>query len=301
MVRRAAVLIAVMGLLGACSGRQTPPPPTASPPTPDQAATAAQSATAAVATAPAESPTAEPIPPDDLTTDELYARLDPLAGAEPGCALPCYVGLTPGAAGLDDVFAFYARLGVGREDLIPGDLQAAADGTGRLGAGLNKATDVQPGAAVPLVDVGVEVGVVQSVYVGWPDAPASLAPAAVFAALGEPAEADLAIDAAAEAPTYLLRLAYPDLHSGFAFRGPLQAGAGTQDVCPSGDGLERVFFGTFAPEQPVMAGLTGETPLLPLDETLGVSYADLSALAAGGGCLTLTADQVALWAAPGAE
>lgn len=299
MCRRAAVLIVTLGLLGACSARAPASPTDVPPPTSPPVAPAPTDVPAATEISPP--PTAEPIPPDSLTTVELYARLNPLTEAEPGCDLPCYGGLTPGDSPMADVFTFYARLGVGEQDLIPGDVQSAADGSGRLGAGLNKATDVQPGAAVPLVDIGVEEGIVQSVYVGWPDAPADLTPAAVFDALGEPAEIDLAIDAGAETPFYLLRLAYPDLRSGFAFRGALQAGAGTQDACLSVDGLERAFFGTFAPEQPIMAGLANEEMLLPLRETLGMSYDDLAALAAAGGCLSLTPEQVALWPIPVTE
>ncbi len=87
--------------------------------------------------------------------------------------------------------------GVGAADLIPGDYEAAQDGTGRLSAWLTKTSDVlqaeEMGLAPPLVNVYLQDNVVQYVYVGWEYLLSYLLPARVLEQLGQPDELNLAL------------------------------------------------------------------------------------------------------------
>src|SRR5689334_5748600 len=71
-------------------------------------------------------PTRQLLLPESLSTAEILQRLDPFHSpiAPQGCALPCYDGLQMGSSISNDVYDFYAHLGIGIPDLIPGDFEA---------------------------------------------------------------------------------------------------------------------------------------------------------------------------------
>ncbi len=289
---RSAPWVVLLLLLAGCAGPATPPVPATLaqpgvPPTEMLPADVPLPPTSVPPATPAATPT--PIVVQSLTAAELHERLDPFGSAEAACPLPCYSGLVVGQASLPDVLAFYARLGIGPDDLIPGDYEAARDGTGRLGAWLNKASDQvqaeQAGHLPPLVDIYLEDDVLQYVYVGWGYSPAYLSPARVLATLGQPAQVDLGRVPGADAPTYLLRMIYPAQQAGFAFYGAIQSGAGGEQACFSADDVQRTFLGVFAPGVPTMEGLTGAESLAPLEQALGIPVQDFAAQVGAGGCL----------------
>ncbi len=244
-------------------------------------------------------PTATLSAPESLTSAELNQRLNPFAGAE-GCALPCYNGIVAGTSTLRDVLNFYARLGIGVPDLIPGDYEAAKDGTGHLGAWLNKATDEvqaeQAGQQPPLLDVGVKDDRVQYVDVGWLTMPDYMTPAQVLASMGQPALIDLALTGG-DQPEFLLRLLYPAQQVGIVYDGAPQVSGGSWQVCAAPGAVGRTYFRTFAAgtTYAAMADLPHSDALRSLTDTLGLAYDDFAAQMVAGGCLTLSADQAAAW------
>lgn len=295
-IRRVIPLLAAL-LLAACTAA-TPSggglsPATLPPPPPTEA-----TPTAAPALSPSPTPTLAA--PESLTSAELHQRLDPFGGATPDCALPCYNGLLVGRSGLPEALNFYARLGIGIPDLIPGDYEAIQDGSGRLGAWLLTASDVvqatQAGLTPPLVDLYVEGGVVQSVYVGWSYIPAYLTPTRVLEVLGQPTQIDLALAFEGDAPQAMLRFLYTSLQTGFAFYAAAERDDDGWRICFSEARPGRAFLGIFAPEVPPMAGLTYSERLLPLLETLGIAYEDFAAQMAAH-CVGLSAEQGATWQA----
>lgn len=303
MNRSAACLLLAALLLAACS-----------PEAPLSATAVPAPATAPVATStPAQEPTAtapaelvlSPEPPESLTVAELHARLDPFAVAVEGCTLPCYVGLQPGAAALSDVLAFYARLGIGTADLIPGDWDAVQDGTGRVGAWLTKTVDADQaeaqGLPAPLVDIYVEDDALQYAYIGWQYLPPYLTAARVVGALGPPDEVKLGLVLDEELPVYTLHLVYTGKRAAFAYYGRPQGDAVQRSVCLTPGEIDRTFFGLFAPEAPLMGGLAYQQYLLPAGEALGLPAEQVVAQLGAGGCLTVSAEQAAQWAALGGE
>lgn len=292
------LIVALIGL-AACSGPEaTPQPPTAVVlPTATPSPT-----TAAENIAPTLPPTAPPLPtPEILTTTELHQRLDPLTGWIEGCTLPCYNGLTPGEAGVAEVLAFYARLGIGVPDLIPGDAQSLQSGTGDVGAWLTKTSDVlqaeELGLAPPLVNVSLEDGVARYVYVGWQYYPSYLTALRVLESLGPPERLDLALVFEEDPPTFLLELVYPSLRAGFAFSGEMPADDAGRRVCLSSEQVDVTYFGIFAPEMAPMEGLANSVYLLPLEETLGLPYEEFAALVNAGECLTIPPERWEPWLA----
>jgi hypothetical protein len=244
--------------------------------------------------------TATPNPRESLTTAELHERLDPFTPTVEGCELPCYNGLVIGQTGWIGALNFYARLGIGPTDTIPGDYDAARDGTGRLGAWLTKTSDAAQaedmGLAAPLVDLYLEDGTVQILYVVWGYAPPYLTLPGVLDALGPPGQVDLAVDPATDPAGYVLRALYPDRRAGFAFYGETAPATGGAALCFDAAHVERTFFGLFAEGVPMMEGLDGMETLRPLAEVDGRTVDDFAADLADGGCLSLPGDALSLWA-----
>lgn len=290
-------------LLAACSQND----PLAVTSVPQQTPPGAPAPTTAEVQPPtATAPAAEALPPpESLTVSELHQRLDPFTPGVEGCTLPCYNGLTPADASLADVLAFYTRLGIGSADLIPGDYDAVQDGTGRIGAWLTKTTDAGQAAAqgldAPLVDVYVEEDAVQYLYIGWQYLPPYLTPARVLGEMGQPDDLLLAFVADEVPGVYSLRFFYEEPRAGFAFYGTAQGDAAQPTLCFTPEAVERAFMGLFAPSAPPMEGLAFNQYLLPVEEALGLSAEQFSAQVAGGGCITLTAEQAAQWASLGGE
>lgn len=305
MKRSRILLVLAALLLGACSSSDGAPATSApqeqqlTPPTqtPGQAAPA-------ILTEPADEAIDTLDSRESLSVSELHQRLDPFASATADCTLPCYNGLRINEATLDDVLNFYARLGIGPADLIPGDYDAVRDGTGRVGAWLTKTTNADEaealGLSAPLVDVYVEDGAAQYVYIGWQYLPPYLTPSRVLEQMGQPDQLTLGLVLDEEPPAYALRLLYAQESLGFAFYGTPQGDTAQPTLCFSPDDVNRTFFGLFAPGVPPMEGLAYTQYLLPVEDALGLppeSFAEQ----VSGGCLTLTAEQVAQWTALGGE
>jgi hypothetical protein len=294
MSARIAGIVVGLSLLAACGG----PPSTPAAPTP---------VLQGEAPAPLEivSTLVEPTPdlpaPETLTTEQLHQRLDPFAGLAADCALPCYNGLIPGASGAYDTLLFYSRLGIGLGDLIPGDDQSLRSGTGSVSAWLTKTSDVTQaealGLAPPLVDIYLQDGLTQYLYVGWQYYPPYLTLPRVLEMLGPPTRLDLALVFDQLPPIYMLQLVYDEPRAGFAFSGRAPGDEATRQVCLSDEGVSVTRFGVFAPDVTPMEGLSNSAYLLPLAETVGLSYEEFAALAAAGECLTIPAETWGAWQA----
>jgi hypothetical protein len=239
------------------------------------------------------------LPPETLSTEQLHARLDPFSGMTPDCSLPCYNGFTPGQAELIDAYNFYSRLGIGIADLVPGDYQAIQDGEGQLRAWLTKTTDAdraaEMGLAAPLASISVADNTPQSLYIGWGYEPPYLTLPIILQQLGAPERLDLALDFSQEPPTYLLQLVYADLSTGFAFAGATGGDSATRQVCLSGDPVQAVSMGLFAPGHPPMDGIPNSALLLPLSDTLGLSYEEFATRVTAGNCIDVPASAWPAW------
>lgn len=289
--------------LAACAGGEpagtTAPPLTDASGAPTAAVPTGDALPAATASPTGFPTTATPLPRESLTTAELHERLDPFTPAIEGCELPCYNGLTVGEAGWVGALDFYARLGIGPTDTIPGDYDAAQDGTGRLGAWLTKTSDAAQaddmGLAAPLVDLYLEDGMVQILYVVWGYAPPYLTLPGVLDALGPPDGIDLRVDPATDPAGYTLRALYSERRAGFAFYGSIAPAPGGAALCFDEAHVERTFFGLFAEGVPMMEGLEGTESLRPLAEVNGWTYEEFAADLADDGCLSLPNDALGLW------
>jgi hypothetical protein len=283
-------------LLVGCGG---PPTPAAAPPAvpQEEAATPAQ---LEIVPTPIQ-PTPDLPRPETLTTEELHQRLDPFAGLAADCALPCYYGLIPGTSGVYDTLLFYSRLGIGLGDLIPGDDQSLRTGTGSASAWLTKTSDVTQadalGLAPPLVDIYLQDGLTQYLYVGWQYYPPYLTLPRVLEVLGPPTQLDLALVFDQQPPVYVLQLVYGEQQTGFSFSGRASGDETALQVCLSDESVSVTRFGVFAPGVTPMEGLSNSAYLLPLTDTLGLSYEEFAALVSAGNCLTIPAETWGAWQA----
>jgi hypothetical protein len=285
-----------LSLLVACAG----PPPTPVAPSPLPQGEAATPAPLEIVPTPVE-PTPDLPRPEVLTTEQLHQRLDPFVGLAADCALPCFNGLVPGASGAYDTLLFYSRLGIGLGDLIPGDDQSLRSGTGSVSAWLTKTSDVTQaealGLAPPLVDVYLQDGLTQYLYVGWGYYPPYLTLPRVLETLGPPTHLDLALIFDQQPPTYMLQLVYDEQRTGFAFSGRMSGDESALLVCLDDEGVSVTRFGVFALDAVPMEGLSNSAYLLPLAETAGLPYEEFAALAASGECLPIPAETWGAWQA----
>jgi hypothetical protein len=293
------VAAALICLLAACSGTETPSQPGGDLPTSVPGVPQAPTWTPAV---PIASVAAVVAPyPDSLTTAELEARLDPFAS--PDCKLPCYNGLTPGQGGLQEALNFYARLGISALDMQPGDYDAAQDGTGNLTATLIRTSDAQPsadaGSKAPRVDLLLNSNVVRSVYIHWRVPPSYVTVPRVLEVMGQPDQLDLALIFIEGKTTFVLQLVYTASRTAFAFLGEAPNDGSQLLVCLSNDRLSTILLEAFAPGEPPMDKQTHEKYLLPLQDTLGLPYADFAAQAGAGGCLSIPSSMWGPWQALG--
>jgi hypothetical protein len=284
-----------LALLTACGG-----PPSTAIPSPAPQSEAATPAPLEIVPTPVE-PTPDLPRPETLTTEQLHQRLDPFAGLAADCALPCYNGLIPGASGAYDTLLFYSHLGIGLGDLIPGDDQSLRSGTGSVSAWLTKTSDVtqaeEMGLAPPLVDIYLQDGLTQYLYVGWQYYPPYLTLPRVLEMLGPPTRLDLALVFDQQPPAYMLQLVYDEQRTGFAFSGPTSGDDAARQVCLGDESVSVTRFGVFAPGVTPMEGLSNSPYLLPLAETVGLPYEDFAALVASGECLTIPAETWGAWQA----
>lgn len=244
-------------------------------------------------------PTATLMAPESLSTADLLLTLNPLMLQDDGCQLPCYNGLTAGQGGLPEVMNFYARLGIGQPDMMPGDYDSVRDGEGHLRAFLNKASDqVQAeasGLEPVLIDVGFAAGKAQYLYIGWQYLPENLGLSDVISSLGRPDRLELGLQLGAQTPTYMLLLYFQDKQTGFVYYGKLRTANTGTAICSDTEHATVTLLGIFARDIPALEGLTNAETLLPLEETTGISYETLTGQISAGECLNLTEDQIAPW------
>ncbi len=245
-------------------------------------------------------PTFAPPVPDSMSTQELHQRLNPLLDSTEGCTLPCYNGLVAGQSTDEDTLTFYGHLGIGLPDLVPGDYDALqdGDGTGRLSAWLTKSTDVvqaeEMGLAPPYVNVHLENNVVKFLYVAWEYYPPYLTIGNVLDRFGQPDQLNLALNFEKDPANFMLQLIYTGQQAGFAFYGETTGDASARTICLA-EGQVLTLFSTFATDITPMGGLSDFQYLLPMQETLGLSYADFDGKMHAGECLTIPSDQWQPW------
>ncbi|MBN1311085.1 MAG: hypothetical protein JXB30_06665 [Anaerolineae bacterium] len=237
--------------------------------------------------------------PDSLTTAELEARLAPFNS--PDCMLPCYNGLIPGQSGVQEALNFYSRLGISALDMQPGDYEAVLDGTGSLGAVLIRSSDIlqaiDAGFNPPRVDLRLSDNVVRYLHVKWGSVPSYLTPVHVLEMMGQPDRLDLGLILDEVNPEFVLQMVYSSRQTGFAFFGSAPSDGTQLQVCLSPERVKTALLGAFAPGEAIMAGFSHEKYLLPLPETLGLSYDDFVAQVGSGGCLVIPASQWTAWQA----
>jgi hypothetical protein len=287
-------------LLGACTSKPTPEiAPTAGIFEPPPVYTA----TIPGVPSPVVMPTATINYPESLTTQELHQRLDPFASVENvSCALPCYNGLVLGQSDTHSVYNFYAQLGIGIPDMIPGDYPMVRDhGTGRLGAWLTKTSDAlnaeSMGLAAPQIGIFLQDDIAETLYLTWGYYPPYLTVNQVLTQMGEPGSLMLAVIFEGDQPTYVLQVTYPDRQTGFAFFGNTTGAANTPQVCLNSDQIESTTLGITKPGLVPMDNIRYIELMLPVTQILGMSYADFAAEMAGDACLDIPATAVSAWQA----
>jgi hypothetical protein len=296
---RTILLLLMISLLAACTAKPTPdarPTPQIFNPPP------VFTATIPGVPSPAYTPTKIINYPESITTKEMHQRLDPFGGVEGSCPLPCYNGLNFGQSDTNDVYNFYARLGIGIPDLIPGDYPTVRDyGTGRLGAVLTKTTDglnaEAMGLAAPQIAIFMQDNIAETLYLTWGYYPPYLSVSQVLTQMGQPASLRLALIFDQDQPTYLLEMIYPDRQTGFAYFGNTLGAANAPQVCFTAEQVETVTMGITKPDLAPMDGIRYIDLLLPLTDTLGITDADFAAEMAGDGCIDIPATAVAAWQA----
>jgi hypothetical protein len=243
---------------------------------------------------PTDEPTLYAIPPEVLTTTELHERLDPFASQI--YQLPCYGGLVPGEGGVQDVIAFYSQLGIAVVDLALGDFEDSRDGTGHMRATLLRTTDVldspEIGLSPPQVDVYLEEGTVQYMYVGWQYQPPYLTVERALNQLGQPDRIRVGVATQNQTPLYLMTFTYAENVEGsysLAVAGALQ-GEGDRSICFTRETVGVLYLATFAPGQVPLEGLFQAT-LVPVEEGLSSTPQNVTTQASSGECLTMPAEQ----------
>jgi hypothetical protein len=243
---------------------------------------------------------------ESLTTQELHQRLDPFGSVEGNCQLPCYFGLLLGQSETNDVYNFYAHLGIGIPDLIPGDYPAVRDhGTGRLGAALTKTTDAlnanSMGLGAPQMGIYVQDNIAESLYLTWGYYPPYLPVSRVLTQMGQPGSLRLALIFVEDQPTYLLELLYPDRQTGFAYFGNTLGTANAPQVCFDADQVQSTTLAITKVGLTPMESIRYGELLLPLTDTLGITYPDFAAEMAGDACIDIPATAIPVWQALGSE
>lgn len=240
------------------------------------------------------------IPPETLTTDQVSQRLDPFGS--PDCQLPCFNGLTPGDSKLPDALAFYARLGIGASDFVPGDFQHAATGTGNLRATLMRSTDItqalDAGFKPPETNAYLNDGKIQMVYVRYETYPASLAAARIISTLGAPDKVGLSLIYTTDPNTptnFIIQMAYAAKQAGFSYLGSTTGDASAQQACLTDVGVRETVFGVFAAGFAPFSDNPAAPKILPLDESTGISAADFATAVTSNGCISIPADKWLQW------
>lgn len=240
--------------------------------------------------------------PDSLNMDEAVANLDPFNSpiAPTGCELPCYNGLYAGSSTQNEVYNFFASIGIGLHDLIPGDFEAFRnDGTGRLAAWLTKTRDAaaiqEQGITPPLVSIYMFENTADALFVSWSTYPTYLGVPQILAEMGEPTSMRLGMVFSAEPVTYLLELTYPERQTSFIIYGDAVGDASKQQVCFNAEQVYAASMGVFKAGDEPTQQISYVEYLLPLTETLGITYNDFAAAMTSTGCIDVPASSWSAW------
>jgi len=283
-------------LLAGCGGGGSPLP--TQPPLPTPSPRLATGATGIPVTS---APTVAPRQPASLTVAELDTLLNPAGSVE--CRLPCYGGVTPGTATLQDTVDYYGRLGIGPLDFVPGDYIDVSDGAGSLDAFLNRSSDILSaqgqGYIPPLANAYLDGGILRYLYMGWQMLPAYMAPGSVITVEGQPSRVELGLVFNRTPVTYMLVLLYekPTGSYGFVYYGPTGGDASQRTVCVAPGQITSAILGSFAPGVEPLAGLSDSLYLLPAAEALEMPLIDVAGQLAGDECLEVAASQWGAWQA----
>lgn len=290
-LRRLAFTAGLALMLAACQAKATPAAPTAAPaiggqPLPPQ---------------PTQAPTPLPvITPETVTAQQITQRLDPFGS--PDCQPPCYNGLTPGSSTLTDALAFYARLGIGISDFVPGDIQRAVTGNGNLRASLMRATDISQaldsGYTPPETNVFMHDGKVQYIYTRYETYAPALDAARVLSTLGAPDKVGLALIFTNDPNTpsnFVLQLVYSAKQTGFSYLGSTKGDAAAQQTCLNGTAVRETLIGVFAPDLAPFSDNPSTPRILQLYDSTGISPADFANGIASSGCINIPADKWLQW------
>lgn len=294
MMRIISILTVALLLIG-CSQRPTPAPqPTFA------VFDAPIVVTATIEGVPSPNVTVTPTlaAPESLSMDEALARLDPFSDAD--CELPCYNGLIMGSSTHNEVYNFFARIGIGLHDLIPGDFEEFRhDGTGRLGAWLTRTRDAaaieQQDITPPLVSVYMVNNTADATFVSWSTYPDYLSVSNILTQLGEPASTRLGMVFSETPVTYLLELTYPSRQTSIIIYGDAIGDSSKQQVCFNADQVYAVSMGVFKPADTPIQQISYVEYLLPLAETLGIAYTDFAAAMSSTGCFDVPASSWSAW------
>jgi hypothetical protein len=189
--------------------------------------------------------------------------------------------------------------GIGLHDLIPGDYPGIADRTGLLRAGLTKARDVEQAEAMgltpPVASISVLENVAEIVAIGWEYSPPYLSAPIIVQQMGQPDQIDLAVIFTQEPPAYLLHFFYTEERVGFGFSGTTLGDSSALQICLLPEQIEYTSMNILAPDLDPLETLSFSYLLLPVEDTLGISTADLAASIAVGECFGVPASAWPNW------
>jgi hypothetical protein len=250
-----------------------------------------------------DQPTIQParalLPPENLTTVEMHARLDPFTNPPQGCSLPCYNNLIAGQASVNDVYDFYSHLGIGLSDLIPGDYPGIQDGSGRLAAWLTKTRDAADaeamGLAAPLVTIYVTDTIMETLSIGWEYLPPYLPILQVLNQMGQPDDLLIGILPLSTETATLIELRYSERQTAFVYFVKSVPDSQGLRVCLDTDSVESVSMGIARPGLVPLDGLQYSETLKPLGDALGMGYPDFAAAMMTTGCLEISAAALSQW------
>jgi hypothetical protein len=117
----------------------------------------------------------------------------------------------------------------------------------------------------------------------------------ILTQLGEPPVLRLALVFDEDPPAYLLEMVYPDRQMGFAFYGQTLGDLSARQVCLNPDQVQASSMGIVAPGISPMEDILYVDRLLPLADTLSITYADFAAEMSGDGCIDVPAGTWTAW------
>jgi hypothetical protein len=151
------------------------------------------------------------------------------------------------------------------------------------------------GLAPPVASISVVENVAEIVAIGWEYAPPYLSTLIIMQQLGPPDRIDLAVIFTQEPPAYLLHFFYSAENVGFGFSGSAIAKPAMLQVCLSPEQIRDTSMNIFAPGLDPLEALSLSYLLLPVEDTLSISAADLATAIAAGECFNVPASAWPNW------